>query len=99
MTDGSCTWGEHSIINTLAQSLCCMPETNVTLYVNCISVTKKVKQYFSFISDSIRTSESFNSDPASPNLLICCYFPVLFIVCGKKPYTIGHYYCIQKIFV
>ena len=33
-TDGSYTCGEYSIIYKLIKSLCCAPETNVTLPVN-----------------------------------------------------------------
>ena len=34
VTDGSYTGGEHSVIYKLVESICCTPETNVTLCVN-----------------------------------------------------------------
>lgn len=37
-TDGSYTCGEHSIMNKLVKSLCCISEINATL---CINYTKK----------------------------------------------------------
>ena len=33
--------GDNFIIHTNVKSLCCTPETNMTLYVNCASTTKK----------------------------------------------------------
>ena len=32
--DGSYTSGEHSIMFEFVESVCCTPETNVTLFVN-----------------------------------------------------------------
>lgn len=38
VTDGSNTCGEHSITYGDTESLCCISETNVTLYVNSPSL-------------------------------------------------------------
>jgi len=38
MTDGSYTCGEHNITYRLIESLCCIPETNVTLCVDYTSI-------------------------------------------------------------
>ena len=48
VTDGSYTNGEHSIIYKLVESLCCTPETNVTLYVTYTQIYIFIK-YFYFI--------------------------------------------------
>ena len=41
VTDGSYAYREHSITHRVVESLCCIPETNVTLYVNYTQVKKK----------------------------------------------------------
>ena len=40
MTGGSYTFGERSLTHRPIQSLCCTPETNVTLWVNYTSLKK-----------------------------------------------------------
>ena len=45
VTDGSYTCGEHSIMYIVVESLCFMPETHVTLYINYISITKNPNVY------------------------------------------------------
>ena len=41
VTDGNYAFGEHSIMYTEVELLCCTPETNVTLYVNYMQFFKK----------------------------------------------------------
>ena len=37
--DGNYTYrGEHRIINVIVESLCCMPETNIILYVKYAAI-------------------------------------------------------------
>ena len=46
LTDGNYTYcGEHYVMYRTIKSPCGRPETNVTLYVNHISVTKKNFKY------------------------------------------------------
>lgn len=42
-TEGSRAWGEHSIPYRFVESLCCVPETNVTLCVNYTSIKNTQK--------------------------------------------------------
>lgn len=42
MTGGDYTYGEHSTMYRIVESRCCIPETNITFYVNYTSI-KKVK--------------------------------------------------------
>ena len=44
-TDGSYTCGKHSIMYKIVESLCCTPETNITLHVNYTKKLKKIKEY------------------------------------------------------
>lgn len=46
-TNGSCTGEKHSITYRDVASLCCMLETNVTLFVNYASIKKnwKLKEF------------------------------------------------------
>ena len=45
VTDHNYTYhGEDCIMYKLVTSLCCMPETNITLYVNYTSIKKKKEQ-------------------------------------------------------
>ena len=69
MTVVSYTFGEHSIMDTEVESLCCTPETNVTLCVNytkkkCLMISsdilRKVPQFFVFVCVSF-----------------CLFFPVV----------------------
>ena len=51
VTDGSYTCSEHSITYRVVQSLCCTPETNVTLYVNDMSIKKKQRNVKTLVGD------------------------------------------------
>ena len=42
--DGNYTCGEQNVTQRLVESLCCAPETDGTLYVNCTSI-KKAKNF------------------------------------------------------
>ena len=43
VTDGATHGVRHNIKYRLVESLCCIPETNVTLYVNYTSIKNKIK--------------------------------------------------------
>ena len=36
-------WGDHFAIYTIIKSLCCIPETNIILHVNCTLAKKRNK--------------------------------------------------------
>ena len=40
MTDGDYTYGEHWVMYRIVESLCCTPETTVTLCVSHTSIKK-----------------------------------------------------------
>lgn len=42
--DGSHTCGEYRIVYRVAELLCCVPENNVTSYVNYTQIMKKRKR-------------------------------------------------------
>ena len=66
--------GDHFVIYTSVEPLCCTPETNITLYVNFISIKRKKKKIL------IRNNQMEEMNRA-------CYvrrgaeFPCLFQVC------------------
>lgn len=47
VTDGDCVYSEHSVMSRIVEecieSLCCIPETSITLYVDYMSI----KNFFS----------------------------------------------------
>lgn len=40
LTDGNLTCSDHLVMYLIVESLSCIPETNVVVYINCIPVGK-----------------------------------------------------------
>lgn len=73
VTDGNYVYGEHCIMHRIVKSLCCAPETNVTLYVNCILIIK--------IKKNQRNRKGNNQEANTINILSYSVQPFVSI-CG-----------------
>lgn len=85
VTDGSYAYGEHSIMYTV-QSLCCTPETNVTLGVNYTQILERgvgEKRQEASPSVILRRGNSHQSDipfvqqNCKASTTSCCFFLIL----------------------
>ena len=75
VTDGDHTYDEHGVMYRIVKLLFCTPETNITLYVNYISIKKKKKKkVLCNFCKSCKSSVSFDGLPQLPIQKIYHYF-------------------------
>ena len=69
VTDGDYTYGEQIVTYQLIKSLCCTPEANITLYVNCASVIKNLKNKRSNLSNVNIATQLLNEAGATVEMI------------------------------